>query len=96
MFSFASPHRGDSKGYTQYSIFNIKMKITLNYPKYAAMGFFQGSQERVRTSRGKRAISVDPLKFHCILFISYLIINVFRSVVESDCLPIPENRRRKV
>ena len=26
--------------YTQYTIFNIKRKITLNYPKSAAMEFF--------------------------------------------------------
>ena len=40
--------------------FSISKKIiTLNYPKSAAMGlFFQGSQERVRNSRGKRDISV--------------------------------------
>ena len=56
MFSLESPYRGDSNEYTQYTIFNIK--ITLNYPKYAAMKFFQGTQERVRNSRGKRAISV--------------------------------------
>ena len=35
-----------------------KSKVTLNYPKSAAMGFFQGTQERVRNSRGRRAISV--------------------------------------
>ena len=40
------------------TIFNIKMKITLNYPKSAAMGFFFGTQERVPKSSGKRAISV--------------------------------------
>ena len=28
-------------------------KITLNHPKFAAMGFFQGTQEQVRNSRGK-------------------------------------------
>ena len=33
---------------------NMKKKITLNYPKSAAMGFFL----RVRNNRGKRAISV--------------------------------------
>ena len=59
MFSLESPHRGDSNEYTQYTIFNIKKKkITLNYPKSAAMVFFQGTQERVRNSRGKRVISV--------------------------------------
>ena len=46
-------HRGDSNEYTQYTIFNIKEKITLNHPKSADMGdFFQGTQERVPNSRG--------------------------------------------
>ena len=57
-FSLESPHQGDSNEYTQYTIFNIKKKITLNYSKSAAMGFFQRTQERVQNSRGKRAISV--------------------------------------
>ena len=40
--------------------FSIKKKITLNYPKSVVIGFFfQLSQERVRNSRGKRAISVQ-------------------------------------
>ena len=42
MLSEESPHRGDSNEYTQYTIFNIKTKITLNYPKSAAMGLFPG------------------------------------------------------
>ena len=57
VFSLESPHWGDSNEYTQYTLFNIKKKITLNYPKSAAKGFFLGTQERVRNSRGKRAIS---------------------------------------
>ena len=40
VFSLESPHRGDSNEYTQYTIFNIEKKTTLNYPKSAAMGFF--------------------------------------------------------
>ena len=40
VFSLESPHRGDSNEYTQYIIFDIKRKITLNYPKSAAQGFF--------------------------------------------------------
>ena len=40
LFSLESPHRGDSTEYTQYTIFNIKRKIDLNYLKSAAMGFF--------------------------------------------------------
>ena len=49
---------GDSNEYTEHTIFNIKRKITLNYPKSTAMGFFQGTEERVQNSRGRRAISV--------------------------------------
>ena len=40
LFSFESPHRGNSNKYTQYTIFNMKKKNTLNYPKSIAMGFF--------------------------------------------------------
>ena len=40
VFSLESPHRGDSNEYTQYTVFNIKKKITLNYPQSAAKGFF--------------------------------------------------------
>ena len=39
MFLLESPHRGDSNEYTQYTISNRTKKITLNYPKSAAMGF---------------------------------------------------------
>ena len=40
--------------------FNLK-KICLNYPKPAAMGYFQRTRERVRNSRGKRFISVRAI-----------------------------------
>ena len=41
MFSLELPHQGNSNEYTQYTIFNMKKKITLNCPKSAAaMGFF--------------------------------------------------------
>ena len=40
VFSLESPHRGDSNENTQYTIFNMNKKNTLNYPKSAAMGFF--------------------------------------------------------
>ena len=58
MFSLESPRRGDSNVYTQYTIFIINKKITPGHFKSAAMGFFLGTQERVRNSRGKRAIIV--------------------------------------
>ena len=45
--------------HTIYHFQYNKKKIALEYfPKSAAMGFFQGTQERVRNSHGKRAISV--------------------------------------
>ena len=65
VFSLESPHRGDSNKYTIYH-FNIKKKFNLNYPKYAAMVFFQGNQERVRNSRCKRTISVRATE--CLLY----------------------------
>ena len=47
VFTLESPHRVDFNEYTQYSIFKIKKKITLNYSKSGAIEFFQGTQERV-------------------------------------------------
>ena len=59
VFSLESHHQGDSNEYIQDTIFNIKKKITLNYPKNRQLwDFFLGTQEQVRNSRGKRAISV--------------------------------------
>ena len=49
VFSLESPHRGDSNEYTQYTIFNMNKKNTLNYPKSVAMGFFP-RDSRTRTS----------------------------------------------
>ena len=58
VFSLESPHEGDSNKYAQHTIVNLKKE---NHPKLSQVcgyGFFQGSQERVRNSGGKRAISV--------------------------------------
>ena len=43
VISLKSPHRSDSNDYTQYTIFNIRKKIPLNYSKPAAIGFLQGT-----------------------------------------------------
>ena len=59
VFSLESPHRGDSNVYTQYTIFILKKKITLIILNLQLWDFFQGTQERVWNSRGKRAISVQ-------------------------------------
>ena len=66
MFSLESPHRGDSIEYTQHNIINIKRKSPLiisNILMSAAMGFFpEGTEERIRNSRGKRAIGVRAIE----------------------------------
>ena len=61
MFSIESPHRGDSNEHTQHTIINIKRKspeLIPNTIMLAVMGVLLGTQERVRNSRGKQAISV--------------------------------------
>ena len=58
--------------YTQYTIFQYEKEKNLNYPKSAAMGLFsQGTQERVRKSRGKRAISVQAIEILLYLYIPF-------------------------
>ena len=68
VFSSESPHRGDSNEYTQYTIFNIKKKITLNYPKSAAVYFFlQGLKNEFETAVVNKPSVFEPLKFYCIV-----------------------------
>ena len=59
--------------------FKIKRKITLNYPKSAAMGFFKGTQSRVRNSRGKRAISVRVTRVQLYFFAVFGFLSYFSS-----------------
>ena len=54
---------------------NIKKKITLIIPKSLAKGFFLGTQERVRNSRGKRAISVRATE--ALLYFAFYIFQLF-------------------
>ena len=51
MFSLESPHRGDSNEYTQYTIFNMNKKDTINYPKSAAMGVFFPRDSRMSSKQ---------------------------------------------
>ena len=46
---------------TQYTVFNITKNHTL-FPKSAANGLFPRTQERVRNSGDKRAISVRAIE----------------------------------
>ena len=64
-----SPHRGDSNEYKQYTIFNILLKITLNYPKSSAMGFYsKGLKNEFETAVVNGPSVFEPLKFYCIYF----------------------------
>ena len=66
VFSLESPHRGDSNEYTQYTIFNIKKKVALNYPKSAAMGFCsKGLKNEFETAMANESSVFEPLKFYC-------------------------------
>ena len=68
MYSLESPHRGDSNGYKQHTIFNIKKKITLNYPKSAPMGFFsKGLKNEFETAVVNEPSVFESLKFYCTL-----------------------------
>ena len=68
VYSLELPHQGDSNEYTQYAIYNIKRKFTLNYPKSAAMECFPKDS---RTSSKKAVVNepsvFEPLKVYCTL-----------------------------
>ena len=60
--------RGHSNEYTQYTISNMKKKITLNYPKSAGMKFFSnGLKNEFETVVVNEPSVIEPLKFYCIL-----------------------------
>ena len=42
-----------------------RRKISLNYSKSAAVGFFQGTQKRVRKAVVDEPSVFEPLKFYC-------------------------------
>ena len=68
MFSLESPHRGDSNEYTQYTIFNMNKKNTLNYSKSTATGFFsKGLRNKFETAVVNEPSVLEPLKFCCML-----------------------------
>ena len=68
MFSLESP-RGNSNEHTQYTIFNIKKKITAIYSKSksSAKGFFSmGPNNKFETAVLNEPSVFQPLKFYCI------------------------------
>ena len=64
MFSLESPHRGDSNGYIQYTIFHKKKKIALNYPKSADMGFLSGLKNEFERAVVNQPSVFEPLKVY--------------------------------
>ena len=67
VFSLESPHRGESNENTQYTIFNVKKKTTLNYLKSAAIGFYsKGLKNKFETAMVNWPSVFEPLKFYCI------------------------------
>ena len=57
---------------TQYTIFNIKKKITLNYPKSAAMGFCaKGLKNEFETVVINEQSVFEPLKFYYRMCVSF-------------------------
>ena len=65
MSSLESPHQGDSNEYTQYTIFCIKKKITLNYPYLQLWNFSKGLNNEFETAMVNEPSVFEPLKFYC-------------------------------
>ena len=95
VFSLESPHRGDSNEYTQYTIFNMNKKNTINYPKCAATGFFsKGLKNEFETAVINEPSVFEPLKFYCIwrFFVAQICSNVdSKNYSYSTCYSYREN-----
>ena len=65
MFSLESPHRDDSNEYKQYTIFNIKKKITPIILNLQLWDFFP-RDSRMIIAVVNEPSEVEPLKFYCI------------------------------
>ena len=70
VFSLESPRRGDSNKHKQFTIINIKKKITLIFPKYknvCSHGIFsKGLEDEFETAVVNEPSVFEPLKFYCI------------------------------
>ena len=66
VYSLESPHRGDSNEYTQYTVFNIKKKITLNYLQLWVF-CAKGLKNEFKTAVVNEPSVFEPLRFYCIL-----------------------------
>ena len=74
MFPLERPQRGNSNEYIQYAIFNTKKKITLHYPKFAALGFFsKGLENEYEAAMVNEPSVFKPLKVYCIKMNEYIL-----------------------
>ena len=63
MFLLESSHRGDSNENTQYTIFNIKKKKTLSYPRISSYEiFFTGLKNEFETAIVNEPSVFEPLR----------------------------------
>ena len=82
MFSFSLelPYRGDSNEYTQHTIINIKMKITLNYPNndnVCSFGMFsKGLKSKFEIAVVGEPSVFQPLEFNCIFDRRYVFLRL--------------------
>ena len=67
MFSFESPHRGDSNEYIEYTIFNMKKE---KHPKLSQICSYRIFSEGLKNSFEAAVVNelsvFEPLKFYCI------------------------------
>ena len=93
MFSLESPHRGDSNEYTQHTIFNIKKSPEI-IPNAITRRLQLGTQERVRYSRGKQAISARSTEV--LLYFTYFLQRRLRTSAQLspsyDCMKFKSAR----
>ena len=65
MFSLEFPHRANFNEITQYTIYNMKKKITLNYPKSSDKGIFPNAlNNEFETVMVNEPSVFQPLKFY--------------------------------
>ena len=73
VFSLESSQRGNSNEYTQYTIFNIKKKITLSISNLQLCFFSKGLKNEFETAVVNEPSVFEPLKFYRIFtFKDYL------------------------
>ena len=75
VFSFKSPHRGDSNAYKQYTVSNIKKEKHIKLSQIFSQGiFFKGPKNEFETAVVNEPSVFELLKFYCSFYESNSII----------------------